>query len=583
MTEPEDTPPKATTRSAFEVAIEHHRAGRFQDAVQIYERVLHDQPDNADAYNNLGLALKELRRIDNAIICFERALKINPRFIEAYYNFGSLLKLQGRLDEAVACYEKALAIKPHDLRARWNTRLTLPILYDNNEEISSSRKRWIAGLDEVVNAVDLTTPGGITEAVNAVLSSTSFRLHYQGYNDLAQQKRYGDLVHRIASAAYPDYTAPLAKRKIATNENINDKIRVGFVSSFFHGHTIYKLFAGWITELDRACFETHVFYKGTRSDAATRDLKARADFFREQFQTEDRMVAALHAAKLDVIIFPDIGMDPRIQLLASLRLAPVQCMSWGHPVTSGLPTVDYFLSSDLMEPADGEAHYAEKLIRLPNLSIYYSHPKVDDVLAENEATAETDKPVVFLCSQSLFKILPDYYDICAAIVARVPDCKLWFISDKSPVTTKRFNEKLRAVFAAHDLDADQSCVILPRMNQLEFFQQTARADIFLDTTSWSGGNTTLETIALNKPVVTLPGAMMRSRHSTAILKMLDCEETIAKDVDDYVDIAVRLATDAAWRNEIIAKITANKDKVFHDKAAIRGLERFLIDVCASDA
>ena len=272
-------------------------------------------------------------------------------------------------------------------------------------------------------------------------------------------------------------------------------------------------------------------------------------------------------------------MDPNIQLLAALKLAPVQCMTWGHPVTSGLPTMDYFLTSDLMESADGDGHYSETLIRLPNLSISYAPLDEGPPAGGGRDEARGPDEVVYLCSQNLFKILPQFDEVCARIASRAPNARFRFIGHASPFVTDSFFKRLSRAFQGHGLDAGRYCTIHPKMSQSEFLEFTARADVFLDTIGWSGGNTTLETVALDVPVVTLPGPMMRSRHSYAILKMMGVEDTIARDIDGYVDIAVRLGVDPAWRQEIVGKMRTNKKTIYNDDQAIRGLERFLNDAC----
>ena len=394
-------------------------------------------------------------------------------------------------------------------------------------------------------------------------------------NDLALQKRYGALLHRVARAAYPDLAEPPPKRTIAPGE----KIRVGFLSPPMYRHTIYKLFGRWITELNGDAFETHAFHTGTTSDQATNELREKSDFFYADLGSNQTAIQAIRSAGLDILIYLDIGMHPSIQLLAALKLAPVQCMTWGHPVTSGLPTMDYFLTSDLMEPADGDGHYSEKLIRLPNLSISYA--PLDEGPPADAGRDETRGPdeVVYLCSQNLFKILPQFDEVCARIASRVPNARFRFIGHASPFVTDSFFKRLSRAFQGRGLDAGRYCTIHPKMSQSEFLAFTARADVFLDTIGWSGGNTTLETVALEVPVVTLPGPMMRSRHSYAILKMMGVEDTIARDIDGYVDIAVRLGADPAWRHEIVGKMRANKNKIYNDDQAIRGLEGFLNDAC----
>ena len=113
--------------------------------------------------------------------------------------------------------------------------------------------------------------------------------------------------------------------------------------------------------------------------------------------------------------------------LAAQRLAAVQCCSWGHPVTSGFPTIDYFISSDLMEPADAADHYSERLIRLPNLSIYYEPAEVPPVAIDRAQLGLRASAVVYWCCQSLPKYLPQFDEVFARIAVEVPDCQFTFI------------------------------------------------------------------------------------------------------------------------------------------------------------
>ncbi len=596
-------------QARLQVAIAHHQAGRLAEAESIYKDVLRADPANGAAYNNLGIAYKAHGKLDEANACYRRALKINPNDASAHanlanvlydqgkvddafasyrrsleinpdnadthYNLGIALKGQGRIDEAIARCRRALEIKPSYFAAAWNAHLCLPILYDSEEDIRNHRSRWEAGIEKLDRLVDLESREGIFEAVKATTSSTNFFLHYQGMNDLALQKRYGALLHRVARAAYPDLAEPPAMRTIAPGE----KIRVGFLSPHFFRHTIYKLFGHWITELNGDDFETHAFHTGKKSDQATRELKEKSDFLYAGLGSNQAAIHAIRSANLDILIYLDIGMDPNIQLLAALKLAPVQCMTWGHPVTSGLPTMDYFLTSDLMEPADGDGHYSEKLIRLPNLSIFYVPMDEGPPADGGRDEARGPDEVVYLCSQNLFKILPRFDEVCARIASRAPNARFRFIGHASPFVTDSFFKRLSRAFQGHGLDAGRFCTIHPKMSQSEFIAFTARADVFLDTIGWSGGNTTLETVALDVPVVTLPGPMMRSRHSYAILKMMGVEDTIARDIDGYVDIAVRLGVDPAWRQEIVGKMRTNKKTIYNDDQAIRGLEGFLNNAC----
>jgi predicted O-linked N-acetylglucosamine transferase (SPINDLY family) len=100
------------------------------------------------------------------------------------------------------------------------------------------------------------------------------------------------------------------------------------------------------------------------------------------------------------------------------------------------------------------------------------------------------------------------------------------------------------------------------------------SDVYLDTLSWSGGNTTLEAIACNLPVVTCPGEFMRGRHSYSFLKMLGVTDTIAQTEAEYVEIAVRLGLEPSWRQEIAERMHERHDRLYDDKNCVAGLEAF---------
>jgi predicted O-linked N-acetylglucosamine transferase (SPINDLY family) len=260
-------------------------------------------------------------------------------------------------------------------------------------------------------------------------------------------------------------------------------------------------------------------------------------------------------------------------------LAPVQCNSWGHPDTSGFPTLDYFLSSDLMEPPDAQQHYTERLVRLPNLSVH-CEPAMDGppsgVSADRGARPGA---TVYWCGQALFKYLPQFDQVFVRIARAVGDCKFVFIEHLGPKgLTAMLRRRLDSAFAAVGLKAADHCVFLPRMSADGFVAAIGQCDVILDSIDWSGCNSSLESLAQGLPIVTMPGAFMRGRHTGAILRMMDVTETIAETLDDYVAIAVRLASDVQWRTAVRTRMSHNKHRVYRDTASISALESFLDSV-----
>jgi protein O-GlcNAc transferase len=182
------------------------------------------------------------------------------------------------------------------------------------------------------------------------------------------------LFHRVIAAIYPQW-ATLCPCPQLSNTG---KIRVGYLSAYFRGHTVAKLTFGWLKNCDRQKFEIYSYHIGHKADLITQQFRSYSDSFYHIYGSLEAVCQQVIADKLHILVFTDIGMEPHDNLIAGLRLAPVQCMAWGHPVTSGLPTIDYFLSSDLMEPENAQAHYCEKLVRLPNISICYEKPSIPE-------------------------------------------------------------------------------------------------------------------------------------------------------------------------------------------------------------
>jgi predicted O-linked N-acetylglucosamine transferase (SPINDLY family) len=278
-------------------------------------------------------------------------------------------------------------------------------------------------------------------------------------------------------------------------------------------------------------------------------------------------------------------MDPVAGGLAALRLARVQCTSWGHPNTSGYPTVDYFLSSDLMEPAGADAHYTERLIRLPNLSIYYDPPPAHGIAGKRSDRGMREGATVFWCGQSLFKYLPQYDAVFPRIALGLDGCQFVFIEDdRMGTVTEQFRSRLERSFSAAGRSAAEHCLMLPRMEQEAFVATIGLCDAVLDSIGWSGCNSTLEALAHDLPAVTMAGDFMRGRHTMAILTVMGVAETVAADLDRYVDIAVRLGRDAQWCEAVRRKIAANKHRVYRDRAPVTALEEFFDRVArAADA
>jgi predicted O-linked N-acetylglucosamine transferase (SPINDLY family) len=551
--------------------------GRHEEAIASLQAALTRNPDDAEACFNLGACLAEAGDLAQAAPWVERAVALAPGHLPAAIKLGSLLTSLGRQEAALAAYRAALARFPHDPVLRLGaTMAELPMVHDDVAQVERCRARYGASLDAL--AQFFADRGGATARVDAeaIGSEQPFFLAYQGRDDRALAARYGAMVAGVMQAAYPQWAPPPRVAPPAPGE----KIRVAIVSGHFWAHSVLKVpTRGWLALLDRTRFRVLGYHVGARVDSETAAVRRACDRFVQGPLSLAQWCETIRADAPHVVIFPELGMDAVTPRLAALRLAPIQCVSLGHPVTSGLPTIDWFVSSESMEAPDAEAHYTERLLRLPNLGFAYVPPIIEATAMRRDAIGLRGDAVAFWCCQHLPKYQPQFDHVFARIARRLDAAQFVFIaSPRGEEVTARFRARLARAFAAHGLDAARYVVILPRLTTADFAGVAAICDVFLDSIGWSGMNTALESLAGALPIVTWPGPLMRSRHSLAVLRMLDVSETVAGSEDEYVDIAVRLGCDPEWRAAISARMAANRARVEADPAPVRALEAWIEQV-----
>jgi predicted O-linked N-acetylglucosamine transferase (SPINDLY family) len=549
-----------------------HSIGRYREALAHSQRALALKPSHSKAHDSAGNSLRQLNRAPEAMSHYERAIALEPGYAEAHYNLGGLLKELGRRKEAVEHYERALELKPDLAEARFALCMAqLPILYREEAEIAERRLAYQRQLMRLRDDVESgAAKGDLAEGLG---SNLTFYLAYQGLIDRDLQSVYGALACRIMAKRYPP-------AHIADPPGSAERVRVGIVSGFFRQHSVWKIsIKGWLGQLDRRRFQVFGYHTGVEQDAQTVAAAALCDRFLQGPLPLARWREAILADAPHVLIYPEIGMDGASVQLAAQRLARVQCSSWWHPVTSGLPTLDYYLSSDLMEPPDGQEHYSERLIRLPNLGVYYEPVEVEPVPIDREQLGLRAGAVAYWCGQSLYKYLPQYDQVFPRIAREYRNCQFIFIEYRAGLEiTELFRQRLHRAFEAHELNAADHCVFLPRLSQERFISSISQCDVFLDSVGWSGGNSTLESLAHDLPIVTMKDRLMRGRHSAAILHRMGVVDTVTESLDDFISIAVRLARDPEWRKRVSRQIAKNKHRVYRDRSWVAALEDFLARV-----
>jgi predicted O-linked N-acetylglucosamine transferase (SPINDLY family) len=285
--------------------------------------------------------------------------------------------------------------------------------------------------------------------------------------------------------------------------------------------------------------------------------------------------------RLDLLLFTDIGMHPASKVTSVLQLAPVQAQGWGHPITSGSRTIHYYLSGEGMEPEGNDDHYSEILYRLPNTGLNYETPVAlhDGQLLYDKFDLPRDRPILNSL-QSTFKYLPRNDWTFAEIARRHPEVLIVLVGSMgNGSTAARLLNRLRPHFEQRGLELDQHLRILPRLDYGDFMGLFAISHHTLDTIDWNGGNSSFQSFSLNCPVVTLPTAFMRGRHTVAMLDVLEIPELIASDADDYVAISCRLLEDSTFHRAMKDAIAERKERLFHDRSVAVAFQEAVETVC----
>ncbi len=549
--------------------------GETEAAIALYQKAIALKPDLAIAHSNLGNLLAQQGETEAAIASYQKAIALEPDLAIAHNNLGNLLAHQGETKAAIASYQTAIALQPNYHLAKFGlTMAQLPAIYSSEAEIELRRSNYQHHLANLADHYRTASEQELAEAAVAAGSAQPFYLAYQGLNDRSLQQTYGAMICQLMASRYPQWCQPLPTPKLAAQ-----KIRIGVVSGFFHHHSVWKIpLQGWLENIDRSEFELFGYYTGNRCDRETARAAKAFERFEHRHFSVNQWAEKIASDNLQVLIFPEFGMNSMTVKLGCLRLAPVQITSWGHPETSGLPTIDYYLSSELMESETAQEHYTEKLIRLPNLGICYQPIPIQPEAVSRQDFGIQDNEIMFWCCQSLFKYLPQHDDVFPRIAQELGNAKFVFIKLESEFATSIFCKRLADTFEQFNLDYRDYCIFLPRLKAETFNGVGAIADIFLDNIGWSGCNTTIESMTHNLPIVTLSGRLMRDRHTLAVLKMMGVEEAIAQSKDEYIQIAVRLGQDASYRQHLAQQIALNKHKLYGDLTPVRALEDFLFQV-----
>lgn len=398
-------------------------------------------------------------------------------------------------------------------------RLALPMVYRDLADLETWRNRFAQALDALA-AEPLPAPD--RDGLKSI-AWTNFLLAYQGHDDTVLQGRYGDWLAARARALRPDLATPPDARRPGPP-------RIGLLSGHWYQSTVGSYFASWITALATDDHAVDVLALAPNLDAFTEAIVPAPARLVRLPEDPDRAAEQVRAGDYDLLIYPELGIDTRLLPMAALPLARRQWLAWGHPVTSGLPTMDAYLSVAAMEPANADAHYRERLLRLPGIGTRYRAPA--PVARSDRATLGLPSGPLLVCPQSPFKIHPDQDARFAAALAAIPGSHLLLFASERPVALAKLRARLAMRLDGEGIDPSR-VLVCPMLPRPRFLEVLAACDLMLDTCHWSGGNTALDALFVGLPMVAEASRFMRGRQSAAMLALAGLDDAIASDAGGY--------------------------------------------------
>lgn len=517
------------------------------------------QPDAAFWHLALGISYdassSESTTQSAALQAYRSALQLEPDYFAAYQGLLAQLQSQHRHQQALKLARQLYRLEP----SRRSLNEVLACLQNpipaNSREIQSLRQELFNLLQNppAPNPTQWTFPRQL-----------NFYHYYHGCNDRP-------LLERLAT--YYRQDLPPFPPSPTTKTSPPQRPRLGLVSLHFFDHSVMHLLLRALLHLLHSSeFESHVFFlyrpPDNREDQFTEQLRAAAEHFVYLPTDWQAAAQALASAELDLLIYPDLGMDSFTYLLALQRLAPIQLALPGHPVTTGMRSIDYYLSSQLIEAPEAQQYYTEKLILLPGLPDY---PKPVTPTPKSREALNLPAGRLYFCPMTLFKLHPDFDASLGAILARDPEAQILF----SQARQSRLHQLLQRRLAQIIPDSTR-LHFLPWSSQSVFFQRLQAADLLLDSFYFGGGNTAYQALGLDCPLVTLEVPWSKGRWPQALYRAMQISAPVAQSPEEYVDLALDLAQNTSKNQALRQEIAAHKSVLFDNPTWSEALLAFCL-------
>jgi predicted O-linked N-acetylglucosamine transferase (SPINDLY family)/glycosyltransferase involved in cell wall biosynthesis len=565
-----DTIDEAGINEVANALVEH---GAYQDAVAAYKKALEKNPNSARTMSNLGRAYTLVKSDDDAKGYLTQAMALDDKLLDPPLILARIAVDQGNYEEARTFLAVTKKLSPRHPYVVWSEAfIGLGIYYDSQAQSDAQMADFV---DRMKVLEKYLSKANMSEIENGVGYRQPYEIAYFDQNNKRWLAAYGRAICTGLKRWQKEHNIPVPKARV-----IDGPIRVGIVMGFFFNHSVWNaLVKGWMMASPKQDIEFHAFYTRPIVDKETERAKGYATAFHSAPKVLKDWAQTISDSKCDVLIYPEIGMEPVTLKLAAMRLAPVQVGSWGHAEGTGLPTIDYYLTGDLIEPANAQDNYSEKIVRLPNLGCYVEPWAVTpEEINPQEFGLDAARPWL-VCPGSPYKYRPEHDQLWLNVAKRLPNAQLlFFLHTRRQGTSNRIRGRLERLFEQEGMDLNNHAVFVPWLTANRFFGIMKRSTVFLDTIGFSGFNTAQQGIECGLPIVTIEGKYMRGMLASGLLRRIGATDTIVSNQEEYIECASRLVEDPQFAESVRAKMASGIQAIYRDQSAMDGFVEFIKSV-----
>jgi len=501
----------------------------YEKARELWFKILKFYPKNLSLLRNISLTYFNQANFFETENILKKIIKINLKETNALNMLILVLEEQDKIEEAKQFIN--IGLNNNLLNDHWKIKkeLLIPMIKNDTDEIIKFRSNIDKFIEEILN-----NQNDYNFNINDhLIKPPQFGLSYDQFDNLEINKKCVKLFRKI----YPELN------EIYLHKNApSSKIKIGFISEYLTDHTIGKLFKGIILKIDKKKFEVFVFHsEQTRKGSILDDLinAENKGIIKNIFLPKDfkqKQISILDE-KLDILFYPEIGLSLQLYFLSYIRLAKYQVTSWGHPETTGNDSIDYFISSKLIESENSDKNFSEKLICSESLPMFYYRPEVKNILS----VEKINKMNLYSCPQTLFKLHPDFDKIIEGIQKKDKNSIFYFIKDPKKTLYNIFINRLKK---NSKINTDR-IHFLEKMNWEEYINHCGRSSVLLDPLYFGAGNSFYESMFYGTPTITMPTNYTKSRLVLGAYNQMKISDMklnpVVKTIDEYVNTAVEIA------------------------------------------